>query len=104
MIQRKIMCVLVCLAVLSASRGFGAVKTWDGSTGNWSNDAKWVSSGQPTASDNAYVVGGSIAITEDGEVCALLHLTNGTVEMSSGTLDTSQQLRMGHTGNLATWT
>ena len=58
---------LFCLAALVALAlpAQAATKTWDGTTGNWSDDTKWSPAGAPLATDDVVVDAGSVTLTVD---------------------------------------
>ena len=105
---------LLLVAGLTSGQAQGANRYWNVTSGNWSTAGNW-SGGLPTASDTAYVgaVGGVLtgAATIDtaGAAAGFFYVgygtgTNGTVQMTGGSLAVGSFTAVGYTGGQGTFT
>lgn len=60
---------LACLlSPVVALPGHAVTLTWDGSIGDWDNDASWLAGGtEPTLADDALINAGQVDVTLGGE-------------------------------------
>ena len=80
----------------------GADITWNVQSGDWSVPSNW-NGGLPTSSSTADVFnGGTVNITQSGEVCSTLSLggsSTGIVNMTAGGLSVSTSACVGYSGS-----
>ncbi|MEJ2085387.1 MAG: hypothetical protein P8Y44_06880, partial [Acidobacteriota bacterium] len=62
------------------------VCTWDSSTGNWNDGARWSCGHEPGVSDTATISGGTVVLTAAGSV--------GVLNLNAGTLDGGGDLQV----------
>jgi len=115
----------VALSVVFVSRAHAADKTWDGSTGNWSDGTKWSPAGAPTmnGTDNAEVGSGTVTYDPGGDfnitagskltvkgtgvfsrtAGGALNMNNSEIAVEGGSFTNTTHFRMGNS-QPGTWT
>jgi len=73
--MKTLFTLFLSLSILSFSF---SQKTWDGSTGNWSDASKWIPSGVPANTDSVIVNGGTITMDITDSI-QILNMSAGTL-------------------------
>ncbi|MHB9032628.1 MAG: beta strand repeat-containing protein [Anaerolineae bacterium] len=85
-----IMVTAILLSFLAPGNALAANCVWDGSSGNWSDAARWSCAQVPGLGDDATINGGTVTLTADATVASLT-LANGTLtgsfSISAGTIN-----------------
>jgi fibronectin-binding autotransporter adhesin len=104
--SRRIYYVRQCFLSLSLLLIFsptllGVTLTWDGSVGNWDNDASWLPDAtEPTSADAVLITDGQVDVTIAGEEASGVAVSGGSLNISnSGTLDSYLGSAVGSTGS-----
>ncbi len=66
--------------ILVSSSAAADTCTWDGTTGNWNDPAKWSCNQEPSAGDNAVISSGVVSVTADATVDGLTLFGSGTLQ------------------------
>ena len=81
---RHLFCLAALVALALALPAQAVTKTWDGTTGNWSDDTKWSPAGAPLATDDAVVDAGSVTLTAATTVASLSCASPGAAIATAG--------------------
>lgn len=80
-----------CLAFISIA-AHAADTSWNAGTADWSTAANWDTDLVPTAADNVTIAnGGTPQVTSAGQVAGSLTISNGGLDLSSGSLTSSDK-------------
>ncbi|RMH13788.1 MAG: hypothetical protein D6698_13530 [Gammaproteobacteria bacterium] len=61
---------------------------WDGSTGDWDDDARWLGGVEPTINDDVTINSGTVSVTLAGETAKSITLNGGMLIVDGGNLQT----------------
>ncbi|HEX8547911.1 MAG TPA: hypothetical protein VF691_13175, partial [Cytophagaceae bacterium] len=79
--------ILVSICLTPALHSLGALRTWDGTVGNFSDPTKWSGGVVPGSADEALINAGTVTLTSSGMSIEGLKMTGGTLALQSFTLN-----------------